>query len=57
MLVLTRKEGESIMIGDNIFIRFLKCDRGVTKVGIDAPREVHILRTELPFGRDKGEVK
>jgi len=46
-LILTRKPGEDILIGDNIEIQFLNNRGPVTKVRILAPKEVHILRKEL----------
>lgn len=56
MLVLTRCEQEAIMIGDDIEIRVLVVDRGSVKLGITAPPEVHILRTELtPHESDEAE--
>jgi carbon storage regulator len=45
MLVLTRKEGEKIFIGENIVITVVR-GSGV-KIGIDAPKEVSIVRSEL----------
>lgn len=47
MLVLARKLDESIIVGDNITIKVISIDKGVVKLGIDAPREVSIIRTEL----------
>ena len=47
MLILTRKEQESIIINNNITIKILKMDRGQVKIGIDAPPEILILRDEL----------
>lgn len=47
MLVLARKSGESITIGDDIVITVVAVDGGVVKVGIDAPREVKVLRREV----------
>jgi len=46
MLILTRKKGESIAIGDNIQIQVLNVKGGQVRIGIDAPREVSINREE-----------
>ncbi len=47
MLVLSRKVGESVLIGDNIEIKLLEIRDGRIKFGIDAPREVSVLRKEV----------
>jgi carbon storage regulator len=47
MLVLTRKLGEKIFIGDNICITVVDIDRGKIRLGIEAPRDVAIYRQEL----------
>ena len=47
MLVITRKEGESILIGDDIEITISKISDGSAKIAINAPREMPILRKEL----------
>lgn len=47
MLVLSRKESESILVGDNIRITVIAAADGRARIGIDAPRHVHILRQEL----------
>lgn len=47
MLIITRKKGESLMIGDDIEIIVSKIDDGSVKIGIKAPREIQILRKEL----------
>lgn len=47
MLVLTRKLGEKIQIGDNICLTVLEVDRGKVRLGIDAPRDVPVFREEL----------
>lgn len=47
MLVLSRKVGERIYIGDDITVTILDIDRGKIRLGFDAPRAVPIFRTEL----------
>ncbi len=47
MLILTRKPGESIQIGDEIQIKILEVSRQFVKVGIEAPRSVKIHREEI----------
>lgn len=47
MLVLTRKDGETIVIGDNIKITVVKSRNGQAKIGIVAPPEVKVFREEL----------
>ena len=47
MLIITRKKGESLMIGDNIEITITKIIDGSVKIGINAPKDVNILRKEL----------
>lgn len=47
MLVLTRKPGESIRIGDQIKITMVDLDGANIKVGIEAPRSVSIYREEV----------
>ncbi|MCU1400418.1 MAG: carbon storage regulator, CsrA [Acidimicrobiales bacterium] len=47
MLVLTRREGETFTLGDDIEIEILDIKPGVVRVGIRAPRSVRVLRSEL----------
>ncbi len=47
MLVLSRKQGEQIKIGQGITVTVLGVRGGVVKVGIDAPPHLRILRGEL----------
>jgi carbon storage regulator len=47
MLILSRKEGESIIIDDNIEVCILEVGDGTIKIGINAPKNVKILRKEI----------
>ncbi|HWA99334.1 MAG TPA: carbon storage regulator [Pirellulales bacterium] len=47
MLVLTRKTQQQVQIGDNIRITILQIKGSSVRIGIEAPREVRIARTEL----------
>lgn len=47
MLVLSRKEGESIVIQDQIELTILSVDGDTVKVGISAPKHVDIFRKEV----------
>jgi carbon storage regulator len=47
MLVLTRRQGESICVGDGIVITVLSTENGRARIGIKAPRDVRIDRTEV----------
>ena len=63
MLVLSRKLGEKIMIGDSIVLTVVKIDRNQIRLGIEAPSNVAIYReeispsrTDLPLGSSIGLV-
>ncbi|GAW92906.1 carbon storage regulator CsrA [Calderihabitans maritimus] len=47
MLVLARKTNQSIIIGNNIRVTVLGVEGEVVKLGIEAPREISIVRQEL----------
>ena len=47
MLVITRKKGESIHIGNEIELTLLDVRDGRARIGINCPREIPILRHEL----------
>ena len=53
MLVLTRRLGEAITIGDNVKLIVVEIDGNQVKLGIEAPREIEIYREEL-FEKIKG---
>ena len=47
MLILTRKKGESIIISGNIEIQIMNIEDGKVKIGIEAPKEVSVFRSEV----------
>ncbi len=47
MLVLTRKAGESVIIGDVIVVTVTEIDNGRVRIGVEAPKSVPIMRSEL----------
>lgn len=47
MLILTRKSGESILIGERVTVTILAVNGTQVKVGVDAPKEVSIYRLEV----------
>lgn len=51
MLVLTRRVGESFTIGDDITVTVLESRDRRMRIGIEAPKEIHVERTEL---KEKG---
>jgi len=56
MLVLSRKEKERIMIGEGITLTVLSVKGGTVRLGIEAPSDVSILRSEVAE-RDKAAVR
>lgn len=47
MLVVSRKVGERILIGDQISVTVIKVGSGGVRIGIQAPRELAVVREEL----------
>lgn len=47
MLILSRRLGEEIVVGDNVRIVVTRLRNGQVGIGIEAPRDVRILRGEL----------
>jgi carbon storage regulator len=52
MLVLTRKLMERLFIGDDICVTVVRLEAGQVRLGIEAPREVAVVRAELVPERD-----
>ncbi|KJS86425.1 MAG: carbon storage regulator [Peptococcaceae bacterium BICA1-8] len=55
MLVLGRKPGEYVMIGENIKVKVVKSDKGDLRFAIEAPRDVSIVRGEIYEARIAAE--
>jgi len=47
MLVLSRKVGERILVGDDITITVVRMAQGVVRIGVDAPADLPIVREEI----------
>ena len=56
MLVLRRRAGEALLIGDDIEIQFLELSSQAVKIGIKAPRQVSILRKELRITQTQNQA-
>ena len=54
MLILTRRVGETVMIGDNVTVTVLGVKGNQVRVGVNAPREIAVHREEI-FDRIKRE--
>lgn len=54
MLVLSRKVGERVMIGDNITVTVVRISGGGVRLGIEAPAETAVVREELQQQRGRG---
>lgn len=53
MLILTRRAGESLVIGDNITITVLAIKGNQIRLGIDAPKDVSVHRQEIQLKINK----
>ncbi len=56
MLVVTRKQDEGLIISDDIEITVLEVTKDKVKIGISAPKEVKIIRSELKDARQTNEL-
>ena len=52
MLVLSRKVGERILIGDNISVTIVRVAQGTVRIGVEAPQELPIVREEIKEQRE-----
>ena len=55
MLVVTRKQDESLIISEDIEVTILEISKDKVKIGISAPKDVKIIRSELKAARQTNE--
>jgi carbon storage regulator len=55
VLVLSRKVGERILIGDKIAVTVVKIGHGGVRIGVEAPQELAVVREELATELDRAE--
>ena len=55
MLILTRRVGENVMIGDNVQVAVLSVKGNQVRVGIEAPKTIPVIREEL-LTRDQNQT-
>jgi len=57
MLVLSRKKNESVLVGENIVVTVLKIEGDKIRLGIDAPADVEIDRSEVRQAKQREREK
>jgi len=57
MLILARKLEEEIYLGNDISIKVVEINKGVVKLGIEAPKDMQILRGELKKELEKTNIE
>lgn len=57
MLVLSRKVGETIVIGQDVTVKVLRITGGIVRLGVAAPDEVTVDRAEVSKRRQNGDGK
>jgi carbon storage regulator len=55
VLVLSRKIGERILIGDKIAVTVVKIGHGGVRIGVEAPQELAVVREELATELERAE--
>ena len=56
MLVLSRKVGERILIGENVAVTVVRVSQGTVRIGVEAPKGVVIVREEIK-GQQAADAK
>jgi len=56
MLVIRRHPGQAIQIGEDVEVLVIDCGSGRVKLGIRAPKQVHVMRSEVRHTREENLV-
>ncbi|MFN7735470.1 MAG: carbon storage regulator [Pirellula sp.] len=56
MLILSRRESERVYLGDDIVLTIVRVNGDKVRIGVEAPSNVKILRTELEIATNKSDV-
>lgn len=56
MLILSRRESERVYLGDDIVLTIVRVNGDKVRIGVEAPSNVKILRTELEIATNKSEA-
>jgi len=57
MLILTRKKDETMVVGHEVRVKVLGVSGNQVRIGIEAPREISIMRSELLDTAQQGEAE
>lgn len=57
MLVLSRRVGEAIQIGEDVQVTVVRIGPGVVRIGIDAPQQMNIVRREISAEGESNEYE
>ncbi len=56
MLIIRRRVGESILVGEEVEVEVLECGQGQVKLGIRGPREIVVLRKEIRAAEEENRA-
>ncbi|MBM3965741.1 MAG: carbon storage regulator [Planctomycetes bacterium] len=56
MLILSRRESERVYLGDDIVLTIVRVNGDKVRIGVEAPSNIKILRTELEIATNKSDV-
>ena len=53
MLIISRRVGERVQVGDNVFVKVIEIDGGQVRLGFEAPKQVAIIREDAEVKEPK----